>query len=89
MLVPLLTAVNFQVAKTREMDHCVCVTPDIFLMRMENAQQVRRSWWYVNEHLNFSFISSAEEATGGILQKKSILENFAKFIGKHLSGSLV
>ena len=89
MLVPLLTAVNFQVAKTREMDHCVCVTPDIFLMRMENAQQVRRSWWYVNEDLNFSFISSAEEATGGILQKKSILENFAKFIGKHLSGSLV
>ena len=43
MVVPLLTAVNFQVAKTREMDHCVCVTPDIFLMRMENAQQVRRS----------------------------------------------
>ena len=89
MLVPLLTAVNFQVAKTREMDHCVCVTPDIFLMRMGNAQQVRRSWRYVNEHLNFSFISSAEEATGGILQKKSILENFAKLIGKRLSGSLV
>ena len=67
MLVPLLTAVNFQIPKTREIGHCVCVTPDIFLIRIVNVKQARKPWRYVNKILTFSFIPSPEEATVGVL----------------------
>ena len=37
----------------------------------------------------FNFFLLSEVATGGVLQKKGVLKNLAKFTGKHMRQSLL